>query len=228
MSFSVEFRNLDEAVRDLKALRKKAVPFAVKDGLNDAAFQARRIWSGNIKEKFTTRNQFTARTALRVDKARGRALDRMSSTVGSIADFMGEQEFGGTVSGPVPGPAAARQRPGGARTRPVRIPVTSIAASRGRGRTRKQRNAIAIAIAKRRGKRHALLDRPVGGKGLFWVGGGKRKVTTKLLWSVDRGSSRLKPHPTLGPTMRTMRPRVPRILLKAVQRQMRKQHLFRF
>lgn len=217
----VHYRNLDRALRDLEKFKRTAVPYAARDGLNGAAFEARRVWGDTINRTFTTRNQYTARTSIRVDKAKGRRVDSMQAVVGSLAEYMGQQEQGFTTSGPIPGPGAAGQRAGGIRTKPVRVPVGAIDATRGRAPTRRQRTAIALAIARRRGKKHVLLERPQGGKALFRLQGGKRRINLKLMWVVDRGGSKVKPHPTLGPTMRVMADRVPEHMQRAVVKQLK-------
>jgi hypothetical protein len=217
----VDMHGIDKAVDDLQRLRKQALPYAARDAMNTSAFVARRAWSTMIERTFTTRNAFTAKTSLRVDKARGTNLSSMHAILGSTADYMGLQERGGTVSGPIPGPAAARQAPGGKRTAPVKIPVRSVKVDRHRGRTRAQRNAIAIAMAKRRGAKHVLIDRPGGGKGLFALGGGKKQAKLKLLWAVKRGGAFLRPHPTLGPTLRTLTKTFEVIHSQAVAKQLK-------
>jgi hypothetical protein len=127
--------------------------------------------------------------------------------VGSVADYMDEQEEGATIrgSGQAQGHPhslqAAGQAGGGKRTKLVRgrfylgaIQVAHPALSGGR----RQQNAIAIAVARKQGKKVVLLNRPKGGKALFLMGAGtKRKLKTRMLWDVSRGSVRVKPEPTL-------------------------------
>src|SRR5688500_5442350 len=110
---TVEWKGLKELVRDLKTAREKALPYAVKTSLNTAAFEARKVWQGEIRRSFTNRNAFTERSVL-VERASGNDARRMFATVGSTAPYMGTQEEGGTVKGrgkrkAIPGPAAAGQ-----------------------------------------------------------------------------------------------------------------------
>lgn len=225
----IEIRGTRRLAKDLELFAKRAVPFAVRDALNGSAFEARRIWGDEIRRTLTTRNTFTAGRALQVDKAMGFNVRGMESKVGSVAEYMGRQERGGVVRGRagrrgIPGPSAAGQAPGGKRTKPVRRPnrLSAIHAARGKGKTRQQRNAVALAIARRRAKKYALLERPRGGMGLFLVGGGKRKIKTRLLWDVSRRSARVAPHPTLGPALRRLESKLPAMhrdaLLKQLQR----------
>ena len=55
---SVKFKGLDRLVDDLRRARKKAIPYAIRDALNGAAFEARKEWQGEIRKTFTIRNTF--------------------------------------------------------------------------------------------------------------------------------------------------------------------------
>lgn len=224
----VTLRGWDKYQRDLETFSKKVVKDALRDALNGMAFETRREWSAEIEKRLTTRNKYTSRTALRVEKASGRTLTTMQSKVGSIADYMDTQEQGGTTKGPIPGPTAAGQKPGGKRTKPVRATnrVRTLLASKGtQGTSRKQRNAVALAMARRTGKKVALLERPNGGKGLFRITGGKRTIKTRLIWTVGRGTSKVKATPTLGPVIRRLEPRYPQITHAAMLKQLRLHHV---
>ena len=225
----VQVTGAKEMLEDLRTFRKKAVPYAARDTVNSAAFETRRIWSDEIRRTMTTRNQFVANTALRVDKATLGKIETIQSKVGTIFEDMPRQEFGATVSGRsghkgIPGPAAAGQAPGGRRFRPVRG-ANRLSAIRAfhdaKGATRQQRNAVAIAMAKRRGMKHVVLERPKGGKGVFAIGGGKRKTTTRLVWDVSRKSVRIEPHPTLGPALKRIEPQMPRLMEASLLKQLR-------
>jgi hypothetical protein len=219
-----------KALEDLRSFRKKAVPYALRNAVNTAAFEGRKIWQGEIKRSFTLRNQFTTRS-IRVEKARNPRM--IMAVLGSVAPYMAKQEEGGTVRGrsgkkAIPGPVAAGQRPGAKRTRLVRagFRLGAIKVPRLRTGSRIQRNAVAIAMAKRRGQKFALLQRPKGGKGLFLLGGGKRKASTKLLYDVSRSSVRVPAAPTLARTMHRMNARTPAIVHAAVLKELRRNKVF--
>jgi len=225
----VEVTGAKEMLEDLRTFRKKAVPYAARDTVNSLAFAGRKVWSDQIRKTFTTRNQFVANQALRVEKASLGKVETIQSKLGTIFEDMPRQEFGATVAGRsghkgIPGPAAAGQAPGGRRTKPVRHANRQSAIRAfhaAKGATRQQRNAITIAMAKRRGIKFVLLERPKGGKGVFAIGGGKRKTTTRMLWDVSRKSVRLKPEPTLGPTLKRLEPWVPKYQEHALLKQLR-------
>lgn len=225
----LEFRGYKEAQKDLERGIGLAIRDAMRESLNATAFEARRTWGKEIESRLTVRNKYTSRIALRVEKAKGRATFAMFSKVGSIADFMHKQEKGGPTKGPIPGPAAAGQKSGGMRTKPVRKVnrLSALMATRGKGKTQQQRNAMAIAMAKRTGKKYAVLERDKGGMGVFRILGGKRSAKTRLMWVVGRGSSRIKPTPTLEPTIRIVEPRYQRFAADALAHQLRKHRIGR-
>lgn len=217
-----------KALRDLKAFREKAVPYAIRNALNRAAFHARGEWQAEVRGAFTLRNKYTERS-IQVERATGKDTRGMVAKVGSVADYMDEQETGATVRGrskhkPIPAPTAAGLQPGGKRTRLVR-PGNKLAALqvlKPVGKTPRQRNAVALAMARRKGRKVALLERPRGGKGFFLLGRGKRKVSTRLLWDLSRGSVRVKPSPTLQRTLARVEPRLADIHRDAVVEQLRR------
>lgn len=207
---SIEVEGAEKARDDLEKARKTALPYAMRDTVNTAAFQLRREWGHKISETFTTRNTYTAGRALVVEKASGTDASKMFAVVGSEADYQGKQEKGFTHKGggkhlPIPGPSAAGQQPGQKRTRVVRsvnrLRAVKATQSPKSGQTRAQRNAIALAIAKRKGIKYAVLVRPSGGRAIFRVMGSKKKPRTRLVWDLSKGSARVKPHPTLGPSL---------------------------
>lgn len=214
----VRWKGVDRMLVDLKHFRERAVPHAMRNALNTSAFEGRKLWQEQMRQTFELRNQFTTRSVL-VQKATGTQVDSMHALLGSTAPYMGDQEGGATVRGkhghkPIPGPVAAGQPAGSHRTRLVRAArrLSAIKATRAREvGERQRRNAIAISIAQRRGQKFALLERPKGGKGLFLLGGGKRKVTTRLLWDLSRRSVRVRPHPTLERALAALQPKLPAI-----------------
>lgn len=223
-----EVRGAKEMARDLKTLRLRAFPYAVRNTLNTAAFEARTIWQREIRATFTNRNAYTVRS-IQVDRvASGNEPSRMVARTGSTTDYMGKQEKGGTVSGksgrkPIPGPVAAGLAPGAKRTRLVRSRFY-LGAIKAQHPTltgsRKQRNAIAIAVALRSGNKRAVLERPGGRKALFLVGGNERRPTTRLLWDVSRSSVRLHAQPTLQRTLHAIEPKMEHMMQASMLQQL--------
>jgi hypothetical protein len=174
--FTVKITGAKEMVADLKRMREKAIPYALKNALTTAAFETRSIWQREIRSTFVNRNTYTA-NSVRVEQA---STTKLVAKTGSIADYMDEQEEGATIKGSgkhkaIPTAAAAGQAGGGKRTKLVRgrfylgaIQVAHPALSGGR----RQQNAIAIAVARKKGQKVVLLNRPKGGKALFLMGAG--------------------------------------------------------
>lgn len=223
---TVELKGDKRMLGDLAKMRAKAVPFAIKNALNTAAFETRTIWQREIKSAFTNRNTFTA-NSVRVEQA---TTAKLQAKVGSVADYMGTQEQGGTVKGRgshklIPEAAAAGQAPGGKRTKLVRARFYIGAIQAAHPKTtggRRQQNAIAIAVARKTGKNVALLIRKKGGKGLFWVGGGKRSLKLRMLWDVSRRSVHVKPEPTLERSLGVVKPKLEHMMQASLTQQMQR------
>jgi hypothetical protein len=223
---SVKIEGATEMVKDLARLRVKAVPFALRNALNAAAFETRKIWQGEIRKSFTNRNKFTV-GAVRVEQA---STTKLVAVVGSVADYMAKQEDGGEVKGKsghikaIPTAAAAGQGRG-QRTRTVRgsfyLGAIKVAHPQGHG-GRRQKNAIAIAVAFKTGKKFVLLTRPNGAKGLFRITGGKRKLKARLIWDVSRTSVRVQAEPTLERSVHAVQPKLEHMLQASVQQQMQR------
>jgi hypothetical protein len=233
-----------QALRDLEEFKRSAIPFAIRNSLNTSAFELQKIWRGEIRRTFINRNTFTERS-IHVQKARGGDPNRMISVVGSITDYLDEQESGGTVRGkgahkPIPGPSAAGQSPGTKRTKLVMRSryLGAIKAQRATGgRSARARNVAAMLMARRKGAQYVLLERPGGGKGLFLVSGGQRRFTgrrftmralkTRLLWDLSRSSVRVPPEPTLQRSLSIIEPKLPHIHLASLVEQCQRHGLFK-
>lgn len=222
---TIELKGATAMVRDLKRMREKAIPCAIKNALNTAAFEARTIWQREIASTFTNRNSFTVRS-VRVEQA---TTSKLQSKVGTVAPWLKTQEEGGTVRGggkhkAIPMAAAAGQGAGGKRTKLVRsrFYLGAINVAHGGKGGRRQQNAIAIAVARKTGKNIALLTRPGGGRGLFLIGGGKRSLKTRMLWDVSRSSVRVKPEPTLERSLAKVKPKLKHMLEASMKQQLQR------
>ena len=217
------------ALRKLTKLRRRGIPFAVKGTLNTAAFTARPMWQREIKDQMITRNTWTTRR-IGIDKARGRGVDAMKSTIGHTEEYMRQQEEGDVVakSGkhgkPIPTTVASGEgRSSGPRRRLVRRPnrMGSIVLTDRRGTSRRQRNAIAISMAMRAGRRYVFLELSRARQGIFRIMGGRRRPRIEMIWDLSRASIRIPKNPTLEPTMKAMERKLPRIAVDEIQKQIR-------
>lgn len=237
---SVDASDFEKLQKDLHFLRRKALPHAVRNGLNDEAFGARKIWQTEISQTFNEKNKYTRRS-IRVEKARGTDLHRMEAVVGSTADYMDEQEEGATLrsSGsygtPIPTATASgegRVR-GSDRKRPVRAPNKLDAiniAPRVKKGSRHVRLAGTIALANRKGYNYVFLNLGRKGQktGIFKLTGGKRRTKLRMVWDLSEQSVRLKPRPTMAPTVANVRGWAAGLHRRAMIDQMRRHKLLGF
>jgi hypothetical protein len=121
----IDRRGLEQLENNLDKFGEFALPRAVVNTLNRAAFYNREVAVRVTKGTFTLRNTFTTRS-IQVNKAVShRKIARIYSEMGSTQDYMAKQEegFQEKASGPhgiaIPTAAAADQQ-GQERTRPIR------------------------------------------------------------------------------------------------------------
>lgn len=226
----VDTRQLQKLERHLETYAKKAVPFAVRNGLNTTAFEARKQWVTELKSTFVLRNTWTER-GLRVDKATGRTVANMQSAVGSIRDYMAEQEQGSTQQKrgkhgvPVPMSGASGQGKKSKRTRSVRRAnyLSAMTVAKRVGGIRQRRNAVAIALAAKSGG-VAYLD--MGRRrGLFSVTGRKKGVRLRLLYDLSHATITSKPRPTLANTLHHLAPKLPGIQRDALLAELKRHRI---
>jgi hypothetical protein len=225
---SVDMRNLEKALKDLERARSKAIPYATRAFVNDAAFEARKRWGSEAKSSMTLRSPWTLRS-IQVDKAT--SLADPAATVGSTWDAMADQEDGKTYNRkgkygiPIPGAAPGRRKNRG-RT-PAKNQLANIQVVGGGGVTgiRQRRNAAAISIAARKGGGVVFLDLRRT-KGLYRVSGTKRGIKIKKVWDLSKKSVRLPSNPMLHRTLHGMMDELPRIALKATVFQLRRHKVF--
>ena len=231
---TVDMRQVKRLEGDLKTFAERAYPFATKNTINQGAFHARSEWQENIRDEMTLRNKFTERS-IRVEQSRTLDVRRQSATVGSIAPYMPDQEFGAVKSSkgkegtPIATSFAAGQGEGAERTRLVRKPnkLATIRLQKrgGRGASRKQRNAAAVTEAVATKRRYIFMD--LGRrKGIFKVTGGKRKPRVRMVWDLTRQSVIIPKTPTLGPAVRKTERVMPDLYLKSLEFQAKRHGLF--
>jgi hypothetical protein len=232
---TIDLTDLRRLEKDLEKFKERAVPYAIRNSLNTAAFEGRRLWLGEMSNELVLRNTWTKRQ-VKIEKASGVNVRSMAAVLGSEAPFMDTQEFGGRRSGggrhgmPIPTSVAAGQGMGAQpRTRLVRganklgaIQLTT----RGRGKGhRRQRNASAIQQALKTGSKFVFLELE-SSKGIFKISGGRRKPQIRMIWDISRRSVVVPPHPTLGPALKTLEGKMPDIHHKAFLEQLKRHGVF--
>ena len=154
--FSVDDKDVKKLERRLRNINERAIPFATKSTINEMAFGSQKLGRQEIQSKMVLRNKYTVQS-VRVDQARGLNIASQQAKMGSTADYMDEQEFGGTKgrktgrSVGIPTSFSAGQRGARPRTRLPRkaFSMAQIILRKGkkRGANAKQQNAINIATS---------------------------------------------------------------------------------
>lgn len=103
-SIKVNVQNVDRLANKLKETAAFAYPTVIRNTLNNAAFEARKLVPAEAKEIFTTRNKGLFKAFVQVEKATGKDVRTMQSAVGirndsksKLASDLSQQEIGGTV-----------------------------------------------------------------------------------------------------------------------------------
>lgn len=233
--FDINTKEIKEFERDLKAFAHRAYPFATKNTLNKSAFQAQKLTRGDMDTKMIQRNKFT-KQSIQVDQARTLNVNRQAATVGSIADYMEDQEFGtvkrkqGKEGIAIATGYAAGQEGQEPRLRLPRkankMMNIQLQRQRKRGSNRKQQNIIAIRQAATSGRKYVFLD--LGrSKGIFKVIGGRRRPKIKMVHDMSRDSVVIPRNPWLKPVVDDVRVMMPGFYRDALVFQLKRQGLFR-
>lgn len=227
-------KDLKKYERDLQTFANRAYPYATRHTVNSAAFKAQEISRDTVRKSMVTRNKFTERS-IQVDKARTLSVRRQAAVVGSIADYMETQEFGGVGNSSTgKGVAIATsysagqegQRP---RTRlprkPNKMANIMLQKRKKRGSTRKQQNFIAVREAAQSGRKYLYLD--LGRRrGIFKVTGGKRKPKIKMIHDLTRSSVAIPRNPWLAPAVAETEKFIPGFYRDALKFQLQRQRIF--
>ncbi len=232
----VDTEELKQLESDLQEFAEKAFPFATRNTVNTAAFEARERIQAGMRKKMVMRNTFTIKS-VQVEKARTLRVKDQEAVVGSTAPYMEDQEFGATK--------AKRGKHG------VAIP-TSVASGEGRGTQPRRRVArrankkasirlskirvkakskgqeanIRVKHAAATGKKFVFLDLPKH-PGIYKVSGGKRRPKIDLVHDMSRKSIRIPRTPTFAPATFAVQKRMPSIYLDSIIFQLKRQGLFK-
>lgn len=241
---TVDTDQFKELEKDLKAFHSRAFPFATKNTLNSAAFKARELAQKDIRVKMITRNKFTKRSVI-VEQSRTLNVRRQSASVGSTADYMEVQEFGGTKvktgreGVAIPTSFSAGQGEQEPRTKLPRRPnnIRNIKLRKGRtARNRKQALIMKMQGAVKSGKRFIFHD--FGGgkkKGIFRVVGGGRNfkrgmpkgARLRMVYDMTEQAVDIPATPWLKPVVDTTQVLMPGMYKKSVLFQAKRLGLFK-
>lgn len=220
---------------DLKTFAARAYPFATKNTLNQAAFSAREGYIVNAKDSMTLRNRFTA-GSIRVDQVRTLNVGRQSATVGSIAPYMDEQEFGTVIhkKGKTGVPIATTVASGeGEGTRPRRRMVPrsrrlsniALRSKSVKALSRGQKNFLKVKETAKSGRKFVFLDLDRH-PGIYRVTGGVRRPQVKLVHDMSKESVVIPRNPMLAPAVKDAERVMPFLYREALIFQLKRQRLF--
>jgi len=229
-----DMKEIQKLERMLGNFSKTALPYAMKDGANRAAFQTMRTAKADIAKDMILRNKFTQQS-IRVDRAMD--IRRPEAWVGSTADYMATQEFGGVkrkrgkIGVAIPTSESAGQGRSVPRTRipMARNKLSRIVLSRRSrvAKTREQATVFAVQDAVTSGKREVYLSLGSGGqtKGIFRVKGGSRKfkrgwpkgATLTMLYDLSDTAVNVPRNPWLRPAVDKTLKIAPRLYLQALE-----------
>lgn len=232
--FTIDTRQIERLEKDLIKLRAKAIPFATKETINRAAFETRKVAQGNIREDMTNRNQFTD-NSVRVDQARTLDIRKQEAIVGSIADYMETQEFGGSKTNPsiATGYSAGQQ---GARPRtrlprkPNKLANIKLKRSLRKAKNKKQALIFKVQDAVMTGDRTFHHNFEGGKEGIFRVLGGSKSfkrgwpkgARLKMLHDMSRKSVAIPKKPWLLHATNTVTPQLNKFYASALRSQLKR------
>ena len=234
--FLNDFKEIAQYEDDLKQFAAKAFPFATRKTINDGAFQGQRIARADIGRTMTTRNTFTKRS-IQVEQSRTLRVSNQFALLGSIADYMEVQEFGGVktkqgkegVAIPTSYSAGEGENAQPRKRLPRRgnkMASIQLQNRRKNGGNRKMQNMIAIKQAAKTGREFVFLD--LGRrKGIFKVIGGARRPKIKMVHDLSNDSVRIPRNPWLKPATDEAARMMPAFYADAMRFQLRRRGLFR-
>lgn len=237
----IDTRDVKQLESDLKTFARRAFPFATKATMNRAAFETQRRGRVNLREDMTLRNRYTEQS-VRVEQTRTLIVRDQAAIVGSIADYLETQEFGGMVRGrgdsqPIATSYSAGQGRG-ARPR-TRLPRAANKMrnihlkNRRSAKTRKQRVVFAMQDAVNSGQKFVYLD--LGRrKGIFRITGGKKGTRRgwptgakiNMVWDLTRTAVRIPRRPWLLPATNATQRAMPQYYAEALRFQLRRHRVF--
>lgn len=232
---TVDDKQIKKFERDLKTFASRAYPYATRHTVNSSAFKAREIAQDNVRENMVTRNKWTERS-IQVGKTGTLNVQRQAALVGSTAEYMETQEFGGTETSSsgkgvaIPTSYSAGQEGQRPRTRlprrPNKMAAIQLRKQRKRGTSRAQQNFIAVQEAAASGTKFLYLD--LGRRrGIFRVTGGKRKPRIKMVHDLTRSSVAIPKNPWLAPAVAEAEKFIPGFYRDALKFQLQRQRIFR-
>lgn len=240
----IDDKDIKKLENDLKVFAHKAFPFATKNTLNQSAFKAMNIAKQNVRNQMITRNKFTEQS-IRVEQTKTLNTAKQAAYVGSIAEYMEDQEFGGTTSKKgknktvLPTSFSAGQDGQIPRTKlPTNVnKLKNIALRRkilhGNFKSKRQKFFIHALLAANEGQKNIYIPGKQNGTGgIYRVWGRLKKkgrftrVKMKMLYSFRRNPSRIPKNSWLKPSIEETTKYMPEIYKQSLEYQIKRNGLF--
>lgn len=236
--FSIDDKDIKKLERDLITFKRRALPFATRATLNSSAFMAQRHSKRNVQRNLILRNKYTEQS-IRVQQTKDLNVSRQYSIIGSIADYMEDQEFGGTKTSrgkhgvPLATSYSAGQGRGKPRTKLPRkpnklYPTSSIRLNKKtkRFKSKRQQNIARIKQAASSGQKFVYLELNKR-EGIFKVTGGKKNPKIQMVWDMSRSSVPIPKEPWLKPAFDKAVLFLPRTYRKALRYQLQRHNILK-
>lgn len=232
MSFFVDFDDKELLLfeRTLRRLTRNGIPVATRNTINIAAERTqKRAKFRELPRKMILRNKFT-QGSIRVRKARGNRISRQAAEVGSLQQYLADQEFGSVKREPGLPTTVASGEGRGARPR-RRLPRRAQSAKQiqlgkkerfPHARNRKALNAAKIHRAQRQRKKHVYLEFAKS-EGLFRIT--RRKLD--LVVETSHTVARIPPNPWLHPATMHVAPQQRAIYRTQIIKQLQRHSLWK-
>lgn len=233
--FKLDDKDIKRFEKDLKAFASKAYPYATRNTINQAAFNAQKQAKRDIQVKMVQRNKFTVQS-VRVEKSKSLHVNQQAATVGSIADYLADQEFGATKvkrgkhGVAIPTGYSAGQEGQQPRTRlprkPNKLGNVKLRRHTIRAKSRKAHNVALIKQAAATGTKFVYLHLNKS-TGIFKITGGKRRPRIKMVYDLSRPAVRIPRNPWLKPAVDHVAVTIPKLYKDSLIFQARRAGLFR-
>jgi hypothetical protein len=236
MTITIDDEQIKQYESDLKTFADRAYPFATKNTLNQAAFSAREGYVANARGSMQLRNKFTERS-MRVEPVRGLNVNMQRAIVGSTADYMEVQEFGGIKrkGGKTGVPIATSVASGegeGVQPRRRMVPRSrrlgniALRNKRVKALSKKRKNFIKVKETAKSGRKFVFLDHEKH-PGIYRITGGVRRPQVKLVWDMSKESVVIPRNPMLAPAVKDAERVMPFLYQESLEFQMKRQGLFK-
>ena len=239
--FNFDSKQLRKLEDDLDKIADTGLAFAVGETLKATAIKAWKESKVDVKRKFTLRNtnKWTLGSIIfdKEDAFSNKAINKKSTSVGSIQQYMHDQEFGITKTSkgkkgvPVPTGFASGE---GLRANPkkkVPIPANrrkNIRYGKGTFKTvpKRYRNFVKIKVAIQDKDDFVYLETRKR-EGIYKVDGTVQKPKVKMIWDLTERSRTIPATPWLLPASISAVKIQPRIYKRALIKQLKRSRRFR-